>query len=673
VTLVTSDITGAGGALVSGTVASFNGRGGAVNFLANDLSAVGGALLASPAFTGTPTAPTPTAGDNSTRIATTAFLANYTGFAPIASPTFTGTPAAPTAAPGVATTQLATTAFVMAAIAGSVSGVASFNGRNGAVTLIGNDLTAAGGALLASPTFTGTPQAPTAAPGTANTQIATTAFVANYGGVTSFNTRIGAVVLTTADITGAGGAPLASPAFTGTPTAPTMAGGNSSTAIATTAFVMTAIGNAVSSFNGRTGAVTLNSSDISAAGGAPAASPVFSGTPEAPTPAPGNNSTQLATTAYVQAALAAGGGVTSFNGRAGVVTLTGADITAAGGALLTSLPAASTSLPLMNGSATAGASALYARGDHVHPSDTTRLALTGGTMTGAITVPAVVGGGLILNGAAGSTRSIVASTNSVNRWVLQLGNNTAETGSNAGSNIAIWACNDAGALLGAQSALAIVRASQTVALGGGLLSIFPGSLNPSPGVALLDSGGSSQVQIYYDVTNLWFICSYGSVWHRLNPSGNFQVAAAGSVQPGGGPWVAPSDDRIKTVTGDFDQGLEAVLALRPVTYVYNGNDTPSADVNAQIGRDPKLPKLNVKQAPFPGSDLYQVAKDRTTFVGFVAQELEAIAPSMVTKVAGFVDGQPVSDLRQVNTNNLVYMLINAVKALAAKVEALEAT
>jgi len=178
VTLVTSDITGAGGALVSGTVASFNGRGGAVNFLANDLSAVGGALLASPAFTGTPTAPTPTAGDNSTRIATTAFLANYTGFAPIASPTFTGTPAAPTAAPGVATTQLATTAFVMAAIAGSVSGVASFNGRNGAVTLIGNDLTAAGGALLASPAFTGSPTAPTATAGTSTTQLATCAFVA---------------------------------------------------------------------------------------------------------------------------------------------------------------------------------------------------------------------------------------------------------------------------------------------------------------------------------------------------------------------------------------------------------------------------------------------------------------------------------------------------------------
>lgn len=67
------------------------------------------ALLASPAFTGTPTAPTATAGTNTTQLATTQFVA--TSFAPLASPAFTGTPTAPTAAIGTNTTQLATTAF----------------------------------------------------------------------------------------------------------------------------------------------------------------------------------------------------------------------------------------------------------------------------------------------------------------------------------------------------------------------------------------------------------------------------------------------------------------------------------------------------------------------------------------------------------------------------------
>jgi len=49
----------------------------------------GYALLTDPEFLGTPLAPTVTAGDNSTKIATTAFVA--TSFAPINAPTFTGT------------------------------------------------------------------------------------------------------------------------------------------------------------------------------------------------------------------------------------------------------------------------------------------------------------------------------------------------------------------------------------------------------------------------------------------------------------------------------------------------------------------------------------------------------------------------------------------------------
>lgn len=77
------------------------------------------ALLASPTFTGTPAAPTATAGTNTTQIATTAFVTTADNLkANIASPTFTGTPAAPTATAGTNTTQIATTAFVQTAISG---------------------------------------------------------------------------------------------------------------------------------------------------------------------------------------------------------------------------------------------------------------------------------------------------------------------------------------------------------------------------------------------------------------------------------------------------------------------------------------------------------------------------------------------------------------------------
>jgi hypothetical protein len=365
-------------------VASFNTRTGAVVLTTADITNAGGATLASPVFSGNPTAPTAAPGDNDTSIATTAFVhaavaaiaagvssfntrtgavvlttADVTGVggAPIASPTFTGVPLAPTAAPATNTTQIATTAYVTAALAAMAAPVTSFNGRTGAVSFQANDISAVGGAMLASPIFTGTPQAPTQAPGTNNTDIATTAFVQAAltagGGVVSFNGRAGVVTLTLADVTGVGGAPIANPTFTGVPAAATATTGTNTTQLATTAFVQAALSAApggVSSFNSRTGAITLIGADVSAAGGALLASPTFTGAPHAPTPVNTSNDTTLATTAFVQGLIATTGGVISFNGRAGAVTLSAADITAATGALLasptfTGVPAVPTAAP----------------------------------------------------------------------------------------------------------------------------------------------------------------------------------------------------------------------------------------------------------------------------------------------------------------------------------------
>jgi hypothetical protein len=83
------------------------------------MTTLGAAPLASPTFTGTPKAPTPAPGDNTTNIATTAFLAAalsaaLPSYAPLASPALTGTPTAPTPTVGDNTTKLATTAFVLA-------------------------------------------------------------------------------------------------------------------------------------------------------------------------------------------------------------------------------------------------------------------------------------------------------------------------------------------------------------------------------------------------------------------------------------------------------------------------------------------------------------------------------------------------------------------------------
>jgi len=67
-----------------------------------------------------------------------------TSRAPLASPTFTGIPAAPTATTGTNTTQLATTAFVQSQMVASGAGVSTWNTRAGAVVLQEADITAVG-------------------------------------------------------------------------------------------------------------------------------------------------------------------------------------------------------------------------------------------------------------------------------------------------------------------------------------------------------------------------------------------------------------------------------------------------------------------------------------------------------------------------------------------------
>jgi hypothetical protein len=164
------------------------------------LSDIGGAPLASPTFTGDPKAPTPTAGDNDTSIATTAFVtaadnavktqligsassgfdtlgeienyiaANITptlaNKADIFSPTLTGDPKAPTPATADNDTSIATTAYVKANLAnyqpldGDLTAIAALAGTNviyyrsaantwTAVT-IGGGLSFTGGTLAAS-------------------------------------------------------------------------------------------------------------------------------------------------------------------------------------------------------------------------------------------------------------------------------------------------------------------------------------------------------------------------------------------------------------------------------------------------------------------------------------------------------------------------------------------
>lgn len=115
------------------------------------------------------------------------------------------------------------------------------------------------------------------------------------GAVTSVFTRTGAVVAASGDYTVSqvtGAAPLASPALSGTPTAPTATALTDSTQLATTAYADSAV------------AVETSRAETAEALKAPLASPALTGTPTGPTGSALTDSTQLATTAYADSAVA---------------------------------------------------------------------------------------------------------------------------------------------------------------------------------------------------------------------------------------------------------------------------------------------------------------------------------------------------------------------------------
>jgi hypothetical protein len=216
--------------------------------------------------------------------------------APKASPTFTGVPAAPTAALGTSTTQLATTAFVAAA-----TNPATDSNKLGNIdanryarkdideTFAGNVAISAGNIAINS-TATETDLINTVEGSNINFYVKSSGINVR---VVQLNGLTGTLQVTNVPVSGNdvsnktyvdleiynAGLPkanIASPTFTGVPLAPTAAFGANTTQLATTAFVAAAIAPL-----------------------APRISPAFSGVPTAPTATIGANTTQIASTEFV--------------------------------------------------------------------------------------------------------------------------------------------------------------------------------------------------------------------------------------------------------------------------------------------------------------------------------------------------------------------------------------
>lgn len=130
--------------------------------------------------------------------------------------------------------------------------------------------------------------------------------------------------------------------------------------------------------------------------------------------------------------------------------------------------------------------------------------------------------------------------------------------------------------------------------------------------------------------------------NNLQGGGNvaFQVNGSAGKNDGNNVWTELSDARVKEDVRDLEAGLDELLQVRPVRYRFNGKAGTRRGLDA---------------------------------VGIVGQEIERVFPEMVERVPGEIEaGQPLDDLRLYNGSALTYVLVNAVKELAAKVEQLEA-
>lgn len=112
-----------------------------------------------------------------------------------------------------------------------------------------------------------------------------------------------------------------------------------------------------------------------------------------------------------------------------------------------------------------------------------------GFINGSNTLAATLG--CIMNTAAGQLRQFDFQSGGVDRWLVRV-DNTAESGSNAGSNFSIMARSDAGASIG--SAIAITRSSMLVTLGAslgvtGLISTYNNVNTAGLGVGAIYASG----------------------------------------------------------------------------------------------------------------------------------------------------------------------------------------
>jgi hypothetical protein len=202
------------------------------------------------------------------------------------------------------------------------------------------------------------------------------------------------------------------------------------------------------------------------------------------------------------------------------------------------------------------------------------LPLTGGTLTGQLTIAPASGWSafVLMKPSGGNSSSLYGYLGANSRWQLDLGNNAAESGSNAGSDFTLHRFSDAGAFLG--TPLTITRAT------GAATFVGPVITGNNQGVWGKDSGGTPRLLSVLSSDNSIYI---GDNLRGITLQG--AVAISSSVNVTTNVHVAgPSYGAIRLNTGDATVSGWLGLYLPNGTRLgYLGNNTTAPGFVIEYG------------------------------------------------------------------------------------------
>jgi hypothetical protein len=380
---------------------------------------------------------------------------------------------------------------------------------------------------------------------------------------------------------------------------------------------------------------------------APLASPALTGTPTVPTASVSTNTTQAASTAFV-------------------------------------LGQAATATPLINGTAAVGTSLLYARQDHVHPTDTTRAPVNAAHLTGMTMIDGATLGSVLINstqpdfrlydssgGADAHYTSITHYTGSLNfRFV-----NDAYTAANnfmsaSRSGYAITGLTFNSGSGAATFSGTLAAASQVVAgsSGNGSASLVTGGASNTGLCAFYDAAGTRLGYAGFgsDGGTLMLTAENGTTgWTTTgNHFATGQIAAGWG---GTGGYMCKNGE----TNGAFGSNVFNLFWNGSATVLWIDDYNAGFISVSSDGRykhhveslpDTALARVNrLRPVSYRWRDKGIVRDDGRTREGLIAQEVKKVIPAAV-------EGD---DTLSLSPLPLIAVLIKAVQELSAKVEALK--